>query len=217
MRIDNELQQDVLEELRDDPSVEASQIGVSANQGVVTLSGSVPSYAEKHAAEQAAKRVYGTKAVANEIDVNLPYGSQRTDAEIARTALDTLQWDALVPEEHIQVTVEKGWVTLDGTVDSPAQKSEAETLVRRLKAVTGVTNSIRVRAKAGEKDVKHRLFEAFRRNAELEARRIGVEVHHGKVRLHGSVRDWSEIDEAVRAASSVPGVVEIENELVIVP
>jgi osmotically-inducible protein OsmY len=214
---DNDLQQDVLEELRDDPSLDASQIGVIADTGVVTLTGAVCSCAEKHAAEEAAKRVYGVKAVANEIEVRLPFGFDRTDADIARAALNVLRWDSLIPADRITVTVEKGQVTLDGAVDSRHQKDEAETLVRRLKGVTEVANRIRVNAKLHGGNIRHRIIEAFRRNAELEARRVGVDVHDGKVILHGSLHDWSEVREAQRAAAAVPGVSEVESRLTVSP
>lgn len=217
MKPDNDLQQDVLEELRDDPSLDASQIGVIAEDGVVSLTGFVCSCAEKRAAEDAAKRVYGAKGVANEIEVRLPFGADRTDADIARAALDVLRWDSLMPADRITVTVEKGQITLDGTVDSRHQKEEAEALVRRLKGVTDVANRIRVNAKLHGGNVRHRIIEAFRRNAELEARRVGVDVRDGKVILHGSLHDWSEVREAQRAAAAIPGVTEVESRLTVCP
>lgn len=148
MRIDNNLQQDVLDELRDDPVVEASQIGVIADNGVVVLTGFVCSCAERRAAQEAAKRVYGVRAVANEIEVRFPFGAERTDAEIARAALDALRWDALVPPDQITLTVGQGHVTLEGTVPSERQREEAESIVRRLRGVARLSNRIRVDAKA---------------------------------------------------------------------
>jgi osmotically-inducible protein OsmY len=219
MTADNELQQNVLDELRDEPSLDAAHIGVAADKGVVTLTGSVSSYAEKLIAEDAAKRVFGVRAVANDVQVQLRDGHKRTDTEIAKAAIDALRWHSMVPDEWIKVTVEKGWVTLEGTVDWKYQKDAADHAVRHLTGVKAVTNAIAVKPTAPLKvgEVKHRIFEAFRRNAELEARRIGIDAHENKVVLHGNVHDWSEVQEAQRAAWSAPGVAEVENRLVVVP
>ena len=215
---DNQLQRDVLDELRDEPSVDASQIGVTAKSGVVTLTGSVPSYAEKLAAEEATKRVYGVSAVADEIVVRLRNGAVRDDTDIAQAALQAMRWNSFVPDEKVKVTVDKGWVTLEGTVDWQYQKNAAAAAVRELTGVKGVINSINIRPKQVIKpgEVKQKIFDAFRRNAELEARRIGIDAHDGKVTLRGNVHDWSEVDEAQRAAWAVPGVTEVENRLFVV-
>jgi osmotically-inducible protein OsmY len=215
---DNQLQRDVQDELRDEPSVDASQIGVAARGGIVTLTGSVPSYAEKLAAEEATKRVYGVSGVADEIQVRLGDGSVRDDTDIAKAALQALRWNTLVPDEQIQVTVDKGWVTLEGALDWQYQRAAAESAVRALTGVKGVINSVRIKPRALVKpaDVKQKIFEAFRRNAELEARRIGVDAREGKVVLHGNVHDWAEAAEAQRAAWSVPGVAEVENRLFVI-
>jgi osmotically-inducible protein OsmY len=215
---DNQLQRDVQDELRDEPSVDASQIGVAARGGIVTLTGSVPSYAEKLAAEEAAKRVYGVSGVADEIQVRLHDGSVRDDTDIAKAALQALRWNTLVPDEQIQVTVDKGWVTLEGALDWQYQRAAAESAVRALTGVKGVINSVRIKPRALVKpaDVKQKIFEAFRRNAELEARRIGVDAREGKVVLHGNVHDWAEAAEAQRAAWAVPGVAEVENRLFVI-
>ena len=216
---DSDLQRDVLEELRDEPSIDASQIGVTARKGIVTLSGVVSSYAEKLTAEESAKRVHGVHAVADDIMVRLPDSSLRNDADIAETALTSLRWHSLLPEEAIKVTVDKGWVTLEGTVDWQYQRDAAADAVRRLTGVRGVTNVIAIapRAKISPDEVKRRIFDAFRRSAELEARRIGVDAHDGRVILHGNVHDWSEVQEAQRAAYAAPGVVEVENRLSVTP
>jgi osmotically-inducible protein OsmY len=215
---DNQLQRDVQDELRDEPSVDASQIGVAARGGIVTLTGSVPSYAEKLAAEEATKRVYGVSGVADEIQVRLGDGSVRDDTDIAKAALQALRWNTLVPDEQIQVTVDKGWVTLEGALDWQYQRAAAESAVRALTGVKGVINSVRIKPRALVKpaDVKQKIFEAFRRNAELEARRIGVDAREGKVVLHGNVHDWAEAAEAQRAAWAVPGVAEVENRLFVI-
>lgn len=215
---DNELQQNVLDELRDEPSLDAAHIGVTADKGVITLTGTVGSYAEKLIAEDAAKRVISVRAVANDVRVQLRDGHKRTDTEIAKAAIDALQWHSMVPDEWVKVTVDNGWLTLEGTVDWKYQKDAAEHAVHHLTGVRAVTNAISVNPttplKVGE--VKHRIFEAFRRSAELEARRIGIDAHENKVVLHGTVHDWSEVQEAQRAAWSTPGVAEVENRLVVV-
>ena len=217
MITDSNLQRDVMQELKDEPSVDASQIGVAAKSGVVTLTGVVASYAEKLAAEHAAKRVSGVQGVADDLTVRLPDGRQRIDADIAKAALDALRWNAWVPDDVVKVTVDKGWITLEGTVDWQYQRDAAADGVRHLTGVRGVTNviSINPRAKVSAADVKRRIFEAFRRSAELDARRIGIDAHDGKVILHGNVHDWSEVQEAQRAAYAVPGVVEVENRLTV--
>jgi len=219
MNADNELQQSVLDELRDEPSVEASQIGIAVEGGVVSLTGSVGTYAEKLLAEDTVKRVFGVRAVANDITVKLRDEHGRSDPELAKAAVDALRWHSMVPDERIQVTVDKGWLTLEGAVDWKYQKDAAEQAVRHLTGVRAVTNAIRIKPhkpiRVGE--LKHQIFDAFRRNAELDARRIGIDAKDGKVILHGNVRNWNEVREAQRAAWSAPGVADVENRLVVVP
>jgi osmotically-inducible protein OsmY len=219
MIADKELQQSVMDELRDEPSLEAARIGVAADKGVVTLTGSVASYAEKLIAEDAAKRIFGVRAVANDVQVELRDGHKRTDTEVAKAAVEALRWHSMVPDEWVKVTVDKGWLTLEGTVDWKYQKDAAEHAVKHLVGVRAVTNAITVKPTAPLKigEVKHHIFEAFRRSAELEARRIGIDAHDGKVVLHGNVHDWSEVREAQRAAWSTPGVADVENRLLVVP
>jgi osmotically-inducible protein OsmY len=215
--LDTDLQQLVLDELRDEPSVDAAQIGVAAKGGVVSLTGHVPTFAQKRAAEEAAKRVYGVQAVADDLEVRLPTADQRTDSEIAQAALDALRWNALFPKDQIKVTVDRGWVRLEGTVHWRYQSEAAANAVFPLRGVRGLVNGIEVQTKLSSGDVKGKIFEVFRRNAELEARRIGIAVHDGRVALHGNVHDWSEVRAALRAAWSVPGVNEVENKLAVVP
>jgi len=215
---DTTLQSDVLAELRSDPSLDASHIGVTVRDGVVALIGTVPSYTEKWAAERIAKRVYGVRGVAEELEVRLPPAAERTDADIARAAITSLKWHTAVPEDRIQVTVAKGFLKLEGKVDWKYQKDAAENAVRNLTGVKSVANYIEtVAPRIVPGDVKEQIYGAFRRSAELDARRIGIQCRNGKVTLHGNVRSWQERQEAQRATWNVPGVREVENDLVITP
>ena len=218
MITDDVLQQDVLEELRDEPTVDASQIGVAAKDGVITLTGVVATYAEKLAAEEAAKRVYGVRGVADDVTVRLPDDKRRTDADVAKAVLDALRWHSLVPDDMVTVTVDRGWLTLEGTVDWQYQRDAAAKAVQHLTGVRGVNNliSLKPHVQISESEVKRRIYDAFRRSAELEARRIGIDARDGVVVLHGNVRDWAEVQEAQRAAYAVPGVVEVENRLAVI-
>jgi osmotically-inducible protein OsmY len=209
------LKKAVESELNFEPSIDPAEIGVAAKDGIVTLTGHVRSYWEKVAAERATERVAGVKAVANEMDVRLPGSSERTDEEIARAALDSLKWNVLVPQDRIKVKVSYGWVTLEGTVEWQFQKEAAEKAVRKLFGVKGVTNIVEVRARVSKGEVKAAIEDALKRSAELDAKRIKVDVEGDRVILHGTVSSRFEREEAERAAWRAPSVRTVDNQIMI--
>jgi len=215
MKSDRELQLDVLDELRWEPGVKATDIGATVKDGVVTLEGTVDSYAEKWAAEKAVKRLPGVKALAVDLKVELPGSSERSDTDIARAAENVMRWDVLVPRDRIKVTVENGHLTLEGEVDRQFQKSAAERVVLHLTGVKGVTNLITIKPKVAPIEVKDKIEAALKRNAILDANRIKVQVDGGKVILSGSVGSWTERQEAEDAAWAAPGVSEVKSDITV--
>jgi osmotically-inducible protein OsmY len=213
MENDQQIQNDVLAELRWDASVAPNEVGVAVKNGVVALSGQVESYTKKWAAEDAALRVRGVKGVANDIEVKLPFQDQRTDADIASAAINALKWDALIPHDKIQVTVTKGWITLKGQVNWNFQKEAAEREVRNLKGVLGVTNLITVAPQVKPSDIKRKIEDALVRSVKTDAKSIDVKVNGSEVVLKGSVRSYAEKKEAEHAAWSAPGITAVDDQI----
>lgn len=215
-KANTQLQQDVMQELKFEPSVDASDIGVMAKDGIVSLAGNVKNYAEKFAAVRAAERVSGVRAVTDEMKVDLPSTHVRNDQDIAKAALNALEWDVYVPSKQIQVKVDDGWVTIGGEVDHKYQKDAAEFALRNLIGVRGVANLISIKKPAVKSfDVKATIENALQRAAELDAEKIRVEVDGDRVVLRGDVHSWAERGEAERAAWSTPGVTRVDDNLVV--
>jgi len=210
---DKVLRQFLIDELDFEPSIDAANIGVAVENGVVTLSGHVGSYAEKIAAERAVQRVKGVRAIAQELVVRYPDQSKRSDDEIAQRALSILKWSVQVPADSLQVKVEKGWITLNGTVPWQYQRLAAESAVRKLSGIVGVTNLIDIKPQAEASDIRQKIVESLKRNAELEADSIRIIVDNDKVTLEGKVKAWYERKLAERAAWSAPGVRSVVDRL----
>lgn len=213
MKTDADLKKDVLTELSWDPLIPETRVGVMVNEGVVTLSGHLDTYAEKVATKRAVERVGGVKAIAMEIDV-IPLGiHQRSDTEIAAAAEHALAWSTAVPADKIKVTVEKGWVTLDGEVDWNYQRRAVEHMLRPLKGVVGISDNIRLKMLPVPLNLANRIRDALTRQAVREAKRIEISVDGGVVTLRGHVHSWAERNAAEGAAWSAPGVSRVNDQV----
>jgi len=210
---DKYLRQLVLDELDFEPSVEAANIGVAVENGVVTLTGHVGSYAQKVAAERAVQRVKGVRGIAEEIEIRYPDAKKTADDQIAQRVINIIGWNAQVPSGAVKVKVQKGWVTLTGSVDWHYQKMAAEAAVRKLSGVVGVLNDIELKPRVQSSDVKQKILDALKRNADLEANAIRIEVQGDRVKLEGKVKAWYERNLIEHAAWSVPGVRAVEDRL----
>jgi osmotically-inducible protein OsmY len=216
MKTDAQLKTDVEAELAWDPSINATRVGVAVQDGVVTLTGHLGTFAEKFAVERAAKRVAGVRGVAVELDVKLEPHHRMSDAEIAAAVQTAFKWHAQIPEDRIHFTVEKGWVTLTGLVDWEHQRHNAEAAVRPLNGVLGVVNKIHLRPREVPDFVAHRIHDALARYAEDQATNIEVLVEGGTARLRGTVNSWAEREVVQQAAWSAAGIQRVVNELKIV-
>jgi osmotically-inducible protein OsmY len=207
---DKMLRQDIIDELDFDPAVQsASGIGVAVENGVVTLTGHVSSYAEKIAAERAVRRVAGVRALAEEIEIRYASEMKTSDDQIAERALKVMAWDARLPADAVSVRVEKGWVTLEGAVPWHFQKRACESAVRKLSGVVGVSNLIKVEPRVDAADIREKIVSALKRNAEVEAGRIHITVNGDTVTIDGTVKAWYERDLVEQAAWSAPGVASV--------
>lgn len=217
MRSDSEIESDVREELKWDPDLNAEDIAITVKDGVVTLAGFTKRYSDRLEAESAAKRVAGVHAVANDIEVRLPSIDQRPDPDIARDAIANLKAQLPLSHDSIKVIVKDGWLTLEGTVEWQYQKTIAENAARHVRGVKGVTNIISVKPKVEPADIKRKILDAFKRNAEVDANRITIETHGSEVILKGTVRSWIERQEAERVAWSAPGITFVDDRIVVSP
>jgi osmotically-inducible protein OsmY len=218
IKTDSQIKTDVLNELKWDPTVDETEVGVQVKNGIVTLTGGVSSYPKRLAAIDAAHRVYGVLDVVDELKIRIPPAWGRTDQEIAAAVRNALKWDILVPDELIISTVSGGIVTLKGEVPTWTQRSDTEHAVRRLTGVTGVVNQITVAARAIDPiHIKRQIEDALERQTEREAKRIGVTVREGVVTLTGTLRSWGEKNAIERAALYTRGVKRIDDLTVVDP
>jgi osmotically-inducible protein OsmY len=217
MKSDSEIERDVKDELAWDPDLYSTDIAVSVKNGVVTLTGFAKNFSDKYEAEAAAKRVAGVVAVANDIEVRIPSVDARPDPEIARDVAAAIKSQLPISSEKIKAVVKNGWITLEGEVEWQYQRSTAENAVRRIKGVRGVINTIKLKPHTEPNEIKRKIQEAFRRNAEVDANRITVEADGGVVTLKGAVRSWIEREEAERAAWAAPGVTSVVDQIVVSP
>ncbi len=217
MKTDSQIQADVIQELRWDPSVTHEHTGVAVADGIVTLSGTIPTYIEKSAAETAALRVSGVKAVVEKIEVKLPNLFQKSDQDIAKTVLEQFNWNTQIPADTVKVSVENGQVKLSGDVEWEFQRSTAERLVRGLRGVKAIVNRIGIKPRIHSADIKQKIEEALKRAAENEAKRVNVQVQGSKVSLAGNVHSYADKQIISLTAWSAPGVTSVENNLNVTP
>ena len=215
MRLDSDIRRDVEDELRWDPDIDATDIAVAVSNGVVALTGFVRSYSQRTQAERDAKRVAGVLGVANDIEVRLPVIDQRPDPDIARDAVSALKSELPYSSENIKVIAKDGKITLEGTVEWNYARERAESAVKRVRGVKGVTNSITLKPKVAPYEVRRKIEDAFRRSAEIDASRVTVEANGSEVILRGTVKSWAEREEAERAAWAAPGVTKVDNRVTI--
>lgn len=213
MKTDSEIQKDVLEELKWEPSIKSSDIGVAVTNGVVTLTGYVDSYMKKKLSKDAALRVIGVKAVAEDIVVKLLGSDKKSDTDIAEAVVNALKWHSSVQENRIKVSVENGWVTVEGDVDWVFEREAVKHAIENLLGVVGVTNLITIVPKVTSSDVKSKILSAFHRNATLDANNITIETIGNRVILRGTVRSFAEKQDAELAACKAPGIINVDNQL----
>src|SRR5665647_1609924 len=213
MKNDIEIQKDVMEQLKWEPFLNASAIGVAVKNGIVTLSGQVDTYTKKLAAEKAAKRVIGVKAVAEDIQVGISPGYRKTDAEIAEAVLNALKWHSAVQEEKIKIKVEDGNVKLEGEVEWEYQRTNAKAAIENLTGVRSVINFITVKPKISTTEIQKKINDAFHRSATIDSKKIIANVDGSRVILSGKVRSFSEKEDAISAAWNAPGVISVESKL----
>jgi osmotically-inducible protein OsmY len=218
-KTDTELQSDVIAELKYEPIVKVTDIGVLVKDGTVTLNGYVSSYVQKYEAVQAVKRIAGVKAIADDIEIQLPDSIHHTDGDIAAAAVNQINWSTSIPPGTVRVTVSEGWISLEGEVDGWHQRNVAASVVRHMSGVLGVSNQLSVKTNseptAKPVEVERAIKSAFKRSAVVDANQIRVETNDGTVTLSGNVRNLAERDEAERAAWSAPGVFTVENQLMV--
>ena len=215
MKTDSQLQLDVMEELKWEPGIDHERIGVTATNGVISLSGTIRSYAEKLLAEKTVRRVKGVRAVAEDLQVRYDWMPKTSDADIAKRVADIFEWNALIPRNRIEVTVEDGIVKLSGKVDWHYQKNLAFEDASKISGVLRVENRIDVQPAVAPADIRQRIEKAFERQADLEAEKISVKTEAGKVTLIGHVSSWEKRNLAERSAWAAPGVTKIEDKLVV--
>lgn len=213
MKTDTEIQKDVMEELKWQPSIKSSEIGVAVKNGVVTLSGMVDTYAEKKTAEKSALKVAGVKGIAEDIEIKLSYHDQKTDAELAQAVVNGLKWNVLVPSDKIKIKVENAWVTAEGMVEWAYEQNAVRDAITGIVGVKGISNLVKLAPRVNPADVKKKISAAFERSATIDANRIHIENIGNKVILTGKVRSYAERQEAEQVVWNAPGVAAVENNL----